>query len=374
MTTIVLSAGGTGGHLFPAQALAQELLRRGRRIVVMTDGRGRHYESAFPDATIASVPSATFAGGAFSRIMAPFRIAVGVAAAFGKLLRLRPSAVIGFGGYPSLPVMAAACIAGFPTAIHEQNAVLGRVNRLLAPRVEIIAGSLPLVRFLPPNADRVIYTGNPVRAEAAKLGTAPYEPPSKGGEFRLLIFGGSQGARALSEIVPQAIARLASPLRDRLQIVQQCRSEDIDSVRAIYAAAGVTSELAGFFEDLPARMAAAHLVICRSGASTVSELAAIGRPSILVPYPFATDDHQTANAGVMVDAAAGWCVQQRDLSPVMLASMIARILDDPEELVKRAHAAKALAAPDAAQRLADLVDRIAGIHSAAAMPMAKGGA
>lgn len=364
MTTIVLSAGGTGGHLFPAQALAQELLRRGRRIVVMTDARGRHYDSAFPGATIAAVPSATFAGGLLSHVLAPFQILGGVAIGMAKLLRLRPAAVIGFGGYPSLPVMAAAWLAGIPTAIHEQNAVLGRVNRQMAAHVKAVAASFPFARFAPRDMNRVVYTGNPVRAEAAKFGSAPYEQPLPGGEFRLLVFGGSQGAHALSEIVPAAIALLSSSLRERLQIVQQCRPEDIDSVRAAYAAAGVKGELASFFDDLPARMAAAQLVICRSGASTVSELAVIGRPAILVPYPFAKDDHQTANAHVLADAGAAWCVQQADLLPETLASVLERILKSPEELTRRAEAAHSLAKPDAAQRLADLVDRIAGIRSA----------
>ena len=362
MTTIVLSAGGTGGHLFPAQALAQELLRRGRRIVVMTDARGRHYDSAFPGAVIAAVPSASFAGRSLgSRLLAPFQILGGIAVGLGKLLRLRPAAVIGFGGYPSLPVMTAAWLIGFPTIIHEQNAVLGRVNRRLAARVKAVAASFPLVRFAPKDSSRVVYTGNPVRAEAARLAGASYVPPAPAGQIRLLVFGGSQGARALSEIVPAAVALLSSALRERLQIVQQCRSEDIDSVRTAYAAADVKVELASFFDDLPARMAAAHLVICRSGASTISELAVIGRPAILVPYPFATDDHQTANAGVLTAASAAWCIQQRDLSATTLAPMLEQILNAPEELANRAHGARSVAKTDAAQRLADLVDRIAGV-------------
>jgi len=357
MTTIVLSAGGTGGHLFPAQALAAELLRRGRKIVVMTDARGRNYGTAFPGASIEAVPAATFADRSlFARLAAPFEILFGVCVGFRKLLRLKPAAVIGFGGYPSLPVIIAAWLGGYPTAVHEQNAVLGRVNRQMATYVRAVAASFPLVRFAPKDSSRVVYTGNPVRPEAAKLAGSLYESPAPNGAIRLLVFGGSQGARALSELVPAAVVLLPSSLRERVQIVQQCRPEDIDSVRAAYRAADVKVELASFFNDLPERMAAAHLVIARSGASTISELAVIGRPAILIPYPFATDDHQTANAAVMADAKAAWIVQQRDLSAARLAQMLTDILGAPEDLAAHAAAAHALAKPDAAARLADLVD------------------
>ena len=357
MTTIVLTAGGTGGHLFPAQALAAELIRRGRKIVVMTDARGKNYNAAFPGASIETVPSASFADrNVVSLFLAPFEIVAGVVTAFGKLLRLKPAAVVGFGGYPSLPVMLAAIVGRYPTATHEANAIPGRVNRLVADRVRAVAGSLPFARFAPRDANKVVYTGNPVRPEAAALAGAPYETPS--GRIRLLIFGGSQGAHALSEIVPAAIARLPAGTRARLDIVQQCRPEDLDAVRAAYAKADLHPELAGFFTDLPARMAKAHLVISRSGASTAAELAVIGRPSILIPFPFATDDHQTANAQVLADAGAAWTVQQGDLSPEKLAAMLADVFDNPAELAKRAAAARALGKPDAAQRLADLVDKL----------------
>ncbi|HTT84036.1 MAG TPA: undecaprenyldiphospho-muramoylpentapeptide beta-N-acetylglucosaminyltransferase [Rhizomicrobium sp.] len=363
MTTIVLSAGGTGGHLFPAQALAGELARRGRRVVVMTDRRGRNYESAFPDAAIEQVPAGSFAGAMLVRLFAPLKILAGVLVSFAKLRRLRPAAVIGFGGYPSLPVMTAARLGGYPTAIHEQNAVLGRVNRRLAAQVNAVAASLPLSRFLPKEMSRVVYTGNPVRPEAAKLAAANYEPPAADGPIHVLIFGGSQGARALSELVPAAIARLPQILRVRLEVTQQCRTEDVEQVRGVYAAINVKAELRTFFEDLPVRMATAHLVIARSGASTVCELAVIGRPAILIPFPFATDDHQTANATVLADAGAAWLVQQRDLTEQKLAGMLEEILADPSELVRRARAAHALGKPDATACLADLVDRVAGAET-----------
>lgn len=359
MTTIVLSAGGTGGHLFPAQALAGELTRRGRQVVVMTDRRGRNYESAFPGAIIEQVPAGTFAGSLAARLSAPLKIIAGMLVSFAKLRRIRPAAVVGFGGYPSLPVMTAARFGGYATAIHEQNAVLGRVNRRLAGRVKALAASLPLSRFLPKDPSRVVYTGNPVRPEAAKLASIGYAAPGANDPVHLLIFGGSQGARALSELVPAAIARLPDALRARLEITQQCRPEDMEQVSAAYDRIAVKAELKIFFDDLPARMADAHLVISRSGASTVCELAVIGRPAILIPFPFATDDHQTANAAVFAEADAAWLVQQRDLTEQKLATMLEAILADPSELARRAEAAHALGKPDATTRLADLVDRIA---------------
>ncbi len=359
MTTVVLSAGGTGGHLFPAQALAQELLRRGRRIVVMTDARGRNYGGQFPGAAIETVPSASFADRSLVALLAaPFEIICGIVVGIAKLMRLRPAVIVGFGGYPSFPVMIAARLAGFSTAVHEQNAVLGRVNRHVGARV--VAASFPLARFAPNDKSRVVYTGNPVRPQVQRLSDASYTAPRAGEVVRLLDFGGSQGARALSELVPAAIAQLPAAMRARLDIVQQCRAEDIENVRTAYAAAHVRAELAGFFGDLPERMARAHLVLSRSGASTISELTAIGRPSILIPFPFATDDHQTANARVLAEAGAAWVVQQRELSAEKLAKLLQDIVSAPEELNRRAAAAHALGKPDAAARLADLVDQIGG--------------
>ncbi|MGH6872367.1 MAG: undecaprenyldiphospho-muramoylpentapeptide beta-N-acetylglucosaminyltransferase [Rhizomicrobium sp.] len=355
MSTVVLSAGGTGGHLFPAQALAAELSRRGRKIVVMTDARGTQYPTYFPGAGIEIVPSATFGGGV-SNLTAPFKILAGIAVAMTKLARIKPAAVVGFGGYPSLPVMLAAVFSGLPTAVLAPDSVLGRANRLVADQVNAIAGGLPLKRFQPKDMDKVTYTGNPVRPEAVAMKDAPYSVPAADGTLNLLVFGGSQGAHALSEIVPAAVALLPDALKARLRVVQQCRPEDIDMTRAGYA--GVTAELASFFNDMPQRMAKAQLVICRSGVGTVSELAVIGRPSILIPYPFATDDHQTTNASVLTDAGAAWSVQQRDLTPAKLAALLQEAFADPAELARRAAAAHALGKPDAAQRFADLVDSL----------------
>jgi UDP-N-acetylglucosamine--N-acetylmuramyl-(pentapeptide) pyrophosphoryl-undecaprenol N-acetylglucosamine transferase len=326
----------------------------------MTDGRGHNYSQAFPGAEIATVPAATFAGrGALGRASALATIFLGVIAALRKFLRLRPRAVVGFGGYPSLPVMTAAWIAHIPAALHEQNAVPGRVNRLLARRVNRIAASFPFARFTPPHPEKIVFTGNPVRPAAAQMRDTPYVPPRAGEEIRLLIFGGSQGARALSELVPAALGMLPSGLRLRLAITQQARGEDLEMVNAAYKASGIKCETAAFFNDLPQRMASAHLVIARSGASTLSEITVIGRPAILIPYPFATDDHQAANAAVLERAGAAWVVAQNQLDAAKLAGMLTEILSDPELLAARAAAAKTLGHPDAAQRLADLAQQLA---------------
>lgn len=357
MKTVVLSAGGTGGHLFPAQALAEELVRRGTRIVVMTDGRGANFTRAFPGASIETVPAATFADRTLGlRILAMIEIAIGILSARVKLARIKPAAVIGFGGYPSLPVMLAASFAHLPTAILEQNTVLGRVNRLVANRMRVVAAAFPIVRYAPRDASKIVMTGNPVRPEVLEAANTPYDPPAAEGKLHLLVFGGSQGARALSEIVPMAIALLSEDMKVRLQIVQQCRPEDLENVRAAYAGAKVCAELAAFFTDMPKRIATAHLVIARSGAGTLAELAVIGRPAILIPLPAATDDHQTPNANVFADAGAGWRVPQDQLTPQFLAAMLEQAFSLPDDLVKRAAAARALAKPDAAARLADVID------------------
>jgi UDP-N-acetylglucosamine--N-acetylmuramyl-(pentapeptide) pyrophosphoryl-undecaprenol N-acetylglucosamine transferase len=354
MSVIVLSAGGTGGHLFPAQALAGELTRRGRDIVVMTDTRFANYATHFPGARIETVPSSPF-----NTIAAPFKILLGAFQALRKLKRLRPDAVIGFGGYPSVPVMLAANFARLNTGIIEQNAVVGRANRLVMDKVKLVAAAFPIARFAPRDTSKIVLTGNPLRPEVEALWGAPYDAPMFGGPLNLLVFGGSQGARALSEIVPAAITRLPRDLKTRLRIVQQCRAEDLDKVREIYDNAEIKAELAPFFSDLPRRMAEAHLVIARSGAGTVAELMAIGRPAILVPLPGALDDNQTPNADIIANADAGWRVRQSDLTPDALARMLADIFSGPAALAHKAAAAHALATPHAAARLADAVEQLA---------------
>jgi UDP-N-acetylglucosamine--N-acetylmuramyl-(pentapeptide) pyrophosphoryl-undecaprenol N-acetylglucosamine transferase len=354
MSVVVLSAGGTGGHLFPAQALAGELSRRGRKIVVMTDSRFANYATEFPGAQIETVPSSPL-----NSLLAPLKIAAGVFLAFTKLLRLKPAAVIGFGGYPSVPVMLAASLARLPTAIIEQNAVVGRANRLLMNKVRLMAAAFPIARFAPRDKSKIVLTGNPLRAEVTALWGAGYTPPAKDGVLRLLVFGGSQGARAFSQIVPAALTRLPHDLKLRLSVVQQCRPEDLDNVREIYAHAEIRAELKTFFTDLPARMAASHLVIGRAGAGTVAELMAVGRPAILVPLPYALDDNQTPNADILANAGAGWRMREADLTPEALARMLTGIFADPEDLKTRAVKAHALATPNAAAKLADLVERLA---------------
>jgi UDP-N-acetylglucosamine--N-acetylmuramyl-(pentapeptide) pyrophosphoryl-undecaprenol N-acetylglucosamine transferase len=351
---IVLSAGGTGGHLFPAQALAAELVNRGRQIVVMTDARFAHYSTHFPGATIQTVPSSPF-----NSVLAPFKIAAGVLAAAMRLMKLKPAAVIGFGGYPSVPVMLAATLLRLPTAIIEQNAVVGRANRLVMNKVKTVAAAFPIARFAPADPYKVVLTGNPLRPEVEALWGASYNVPDSSGPLRILVFGGSQGARALSEIVPAALTRLPHDLKMRLNVVQQCRPEDIDQVRQIYSNAEIRAQLESFFGDLPRRMAETHLVIARSGAGTVAELMAIGRPAILVPLPGALDDNQAPNADILARAEAGWKVRQSDLNPDSLAQMIMKAFADPMALARMAARAHALATPNAAQKLADVVEDLA---------------
>jgi UDP-N-acetylglucosamine--N-acetylmuramyl-(pentapeptide) pyrophosphoryl-undecaprenol N-acetylglucosamine transferase len=355
----VLAAGGTGGHLFPAEALAGELMTRGHEIVVMTDKRGTGYGDVFPGADIAIVPSAAFSDRSIlGLISAPFEILAGIAVSFAKLKKLKPSAVVGFGGYPSVPVMLAACLGGLPTAILSPDALLGRANRLLMNYVKAIAANFTLVRFLPRHPDKIVYTGNPLRPEVIALHAAPYEAPT--GVIRLLVFGGSQGARVFSERVPNAIDRLPAPIKARLEIVQQCRPEDIEGVRRVYERMNVKAELAPFFKDMPQRIADAHLVIARAGAGTVSELACIGRPAILVPLPHALDDNQTPNAEALVAVGGGWRLPQKDFTPEKLSDMLAEAFADPAGLAKRAAAALTLARPNATRALADLVEKLEG--------------
>src|SRR5471030_390477 len=353
MSIIVLSAGGTGGHLFPAQALAGELVRRGRDIVVVTDARFANYATQFPGAAIATVPSSPF-----NAAVAPFKIAAGVLVALLKLLKLKPAAVIGFGGYPSVPVMLAATWLRLPTAIIEQNAVVGRANRLVMNKVSRVAAAFPIARFAPADTSKIVLTGNPLRPEVEALWGAAYTVPEAGGPLRLLVFGGSQGARALSQIVPAALTRLPQDMKMRLWVVQQCRPEDIEQVREIYRNAEIRAELQSFFADLPGRMVETHLVIARAGAGTVAELMAIGRPAILVPLLGALDDNQTRNADILAKAEAGWRVAQRDFSPDSLAQMLIRIFGDSLALARRATAAHALAVPRAAEKLADAVESL----------------
>lgn len=360
--TVVLAAGGTGGHLFPAEALARALQARGHAVALFTDPRGGNYSDRFPGAEIVRVRSGTPSGrGMIGRVALLGEIAAGVFGARAALRRLRPAAVVGFGGYPALPSMIAARRAGLPTVIHEQNAVLGRVNRLLARRVTRVALSLPETRAITPaDAGRAEVVGNPVRPAILAVREQPYPVPAGERPFNLLVTGGSQGARIFSEIVPQAVARLSEGLRARLSIVQQARAEDLAGVQAAYAGLGVTARVEGFIRDMPEQLAAAHLCIMRSGASSVAELAVAGRPAILVPYPHAMDDHQTANAQALSGQGAAILRPQTGLDAAALADDIETLAAAPARLSAMAEAARRLGRPDAAERLADLVEKLIG--------------
>jgi len=361
---VLLAAGGTGGHLFPAEALANALARRGIAVDLATDRRAAGYAGKFPARRIHVLPSDTL------RSRNPLRLALtllvlgyGILRAVLLLLWLRPAAVVGFGGYPTLPPVLAAWLLRIPRIVHEQNAVLGRANRLLAARASAIATGYPgILAQKAALAIKAVHTGNPVRAAVREAAAHAYEEPAAGKPFRLLVFGGSQGARIMSEIVPGAIERSAAPLRARIRVVQQCRAEDIGEVKAIYARLGVPADLAVFFNDMPERIAASHLVIARSGASTVAELAAIGRPSILVPLPHALDQDQLANATVLVAAGGALLIRQDGFSAERLAQELSQLAEKPAMLAGMAAAARAAGRADAAERLADLVMRVAGIE------------
>jgi UDP-N-acetylglucosamine--N-acetylmuramyl-(pentapeptide) pyrophosphoryl-undecaprenol N-acetylglucosamine transferase len=357
---VLLAAGGTGGHLFPAEALAAALAKRGVAVELATDARAVGYGGKFPARATHVIPSAT-PRGLFGYAKAGAVITLGMAKAYGLLGRLRPAAVVGFGGYPSIPAVLAARLRRIPSLIHEQNGVMGRANRLLAPRVTAIATSFSGVLDAEPAlARKATRTGNPLRP-AVIAAIAPYAQPAPDGPFRLLAFGGSQGARIMADVVPPAVERFDEKVRARLSVVQQARSEDIDRVRSTYARLGVAAEVAPFFHDLPARISATHLVVSRSGASTVAELAALGRPAVLVPLPHALDQDQLANARVLEAAGGAILLRQDAFTPERLAREVIALAADPARLAAMASGASSAGAPDAAERLAELVMRVSGL-------------
>jgi len=362
---VLLAAGGTGGHLFPAEALADAFKRRGVVVDLATDERATRYGHDFPARTTHVIPSATIRGrDPLSLVKTAALLGVGAMKSLLLLRRIRPVAVVGFGGYPTLPPVLAATLRRIPTVIHDANAVMGRANRMLAPRVTAIATSFPGMKLDDALAAKATTTGNPVRPMVLAAAAQPYAAPTPGGTLNLLITGGSQGARVMADVVPPAIEAMAPELRARLAIVQQARGEDETRVRDAYARLGVKAEVAPFFSDLPARIAATHLVVSRSGASTVAELAAIGRPSILVPLPHALDQDQLANATVLANAGGAIVLKQDDFTPARLASEIAALAADPAKLSAMAAGAKSAGVLDAADRLADLVLRVAGVVAA----------
>lgn len=354
----LIAAGGTGGHMFPAQALAEVLLAHGWRVKLSTDDRGARYASGFPDAvTREIVPSATTArGGILGKLTAPLKIAAGVLAARGAFRRDRPDVVVGFGGYPTIPAMSAALTMGMPRMIHEQNGVMGRVNAIFAPRVNRVACGIWPTDL--PDGVNSIHTGNPVRQAVMDRAGADYTPPGDG-PLNLLVIGGSQGARVLSDTVPAAVAALPQDLRARLHVAHQARAEDHDRVVQAYADAGINADVQPFFADVPQRLQDSQLVISRAGASSVADITAIGRPSILIPYAAASGDHQSANARPLADAGAAIVLPESVLDAASLTRDIAAILSDAARASDMAEAARALGRPDAARRLYDLVTELA---------------
>lgn len=364
---IVLAAGGTGGHIFPAEALAEVLLKKGERVVLVTDHRFAHYKSGvLASVETRTIRAGTVSGGWHKKIIGVAGIVLGIAQAHGVLRNLKPKAVVGFGGYPSFPTVFSAAGQGIPTIIHEQNSVLGRANRLLASRAGRIATSFPDTQMLSEkDAGKVFLTGNPVRASVRALRDVPYPTLMQDGKMHILVTGGSQGAAVFSQVVPEAIALLPASLRARVRVDQQCREQELAAAKERYGAIGVNADLGTFFVDLPARLAASHLVIARSGASTVSELAVAGRPAILVPLPTAMDNHQYYNANAFEDVGGGWVMAQDGFTPAALAARLESFLTAPDALAKAAAGARKLGAFDAAEKLAMLVLQVvAGEYAA----------
>jgi UDP-N-acetylglucosamine--N-acetylmuramyl-(pentapeptide) pyrophosphoryl-undecaprenol N-acetylglucosamine transferase len=357
----VLAAGGTGGHMIPAHALAEELRGRGHGVLLITDERGRRFPGIFEQVPVHVLPAGRLGGGPIGWLKAGGAGARGRAEAKRLYREHRPDAVIGFGGYPAFPALLAASALRIPTILHEQNAVMGRVNRLLAGEAEAIGTAYGRVERLKPGyRDKTVLIGNPVRDEIARLGELPFPPFDGVAPLKILVTGGSQGAIVLGQVVPEGLGMLQPSLRHRLQVVQQCRPDDIERVRGQYAQLGIPAELMTYIEDMPAKLADAHLVIGRAGASTIAELTVAGRPAILVPFAAATDDHQTANAREMVEAGGARAIAQDGFTPRVLARQIEALAMDPVALDNAAARALTVGRPHAARDLADLAERIGG--------------
>lgn len=354
---VLLAAGGTGGHVFPSQALAGALQERGYRLAHVTDRRGGEYGDGGNGAANYRISAGRVTtGGVAARLCGAAELILGFAQSTRLLRRLRPRVVVGFGGYASVPVVMAAALLSVPIVVHEQNAVMGRANRLLAPRANIIATSFAEVSGVKQrDRARIRLTGNPVRPAVAELADRPFTAPDPDGAVRVLVLGGSQGASVFAHVVPDAVARTSAALKGRIQLSLQCRAEDLDGARQACARLGVTAELASFFDDVPERLAQAHLVICRAGASTTAELTAAGRPAILVPYPNAMDDHQSANARAVAKAGGAEVIAEPDFTPAMLALRLDGLLDDGARLGDMAQKSRQTGQPLAAVLLADVV-------------------
>lgn len=357
--TILLAAGGTGGHLFPAEALAHELVARGWEVHLATDDRVGRFSGNFPAAAIHRIPAATLGGRnplALARAM--WTIWRGVRQASVLIRSIGARAVVGFGGYPTLPPLYAATRLGVPSAVHEANVVMGRANKALGGRVTAIAGGF-LTEAASGHPEKYVFTGNPVRRPVLEALSVPYAPPAAGEPFRLLVFGGSQGAQFFSDAVPAALKLMPASERRRIAVTQQARAEDLERAERAYAGLGVEAELQPFFTDMARRLAAAHLVVSRAGASTVTELSVLGRPALLVPYPHALDHDQAANAAALAAAGGAEVHPQATLTPERLAARLTALMGDPAGLAAMAAAARSTGRPDAARLLADLTEAIA---------------
>jgi UDP-N-acetylglucosamine--N-acetylmuramyl-(pentapeptide) pyrophosphoryl-undecaprenol N-acetylglucosamine transferase len=355
--TIFLATGGTGGHVFPARALAAELLSRGYDVTIVTDQRGQNYERLFADCRIHRIDAASPSGASpLGKVSAALSITRGVAQARRLIAEEAPIAFVGFGGYPSLPTMFAGLASRLPTVLHEQNAVLGRVNKLLAGWVRGLAVSFEDTLGIDiNNEDNVIVTGNPVRAEIVAAGQSKYVGPKNQEPLRLFVFGGSQGARILSQIVPEAVLLANTDGVRPIQVMQQCRSEDVEQVQSLYRQMNIDAVVQEFFDDMPRQFACAHLVVARAGAGTIFEIAAAGRPSILVPFAAAADDHQTRNAAALASGGGALVMSEAELTARKLGCVLTELANDPDQLSSMAAAAKSFASEDAAARLADFV-------------------
>jgi UDP-N-acetylglucosamine--N-acetylmuramyl-(pentapeptide) pyrophosphoryl-undecaprenol N-acetylglucosamine transferase len=354
----VLAAGGTGGHMIPAHALAAELKGRGHGVLLITDDRGARFPGLFKDVPVHILPAGRLGGGPIGWLKAASAVVRGRGEAKRLYRDHRPDAVVGFGGYPAFPSLLAASALNIPTVLHEQNAVIGRVNRLLAGEAEAIGTAYDQIDRLKPRYQaKAVLVGNPVREEIARLGELPFPAFDEFAPLKILITGGSQGATVLSQIVPAGLGMLDASLRRRLQVVQQCRPDDIERVRGQYADLGIPAELMTYIEDMPDKLADAHLVIGRAGASTIAELSAAGRPAILIPYAAATHDHQTANAREMVKAGGARAIQEANFTPQVLARQIEALAMDPVALNNAAGRALSVGRPHAARDLADLVEQ-----------------
>jgi UDP-N-acetylglucosamine--N-acetylmuramyl-(pentapeptide) pyrophosphoryl-undecaprenol N-acetylglucosamine transferase len=357
----VLAAGGTGGHMIPAHALAAELKGRGHGVMLITDDRGARFPGLFDGMPVQILPAGRLGGGPIQLLKALVAVVKGRREAKSLYRDFDPKVVVGFGGYPAFPSLLAASAMKIPTILHEQNAVLGRVNRLLAADAVVIGTAYDEVgRLRAKDEEKVVLVGNPVREEITRLGEMPFPPFDEFAPLRLLVTGGSQGASVLSAVVPAGLGMLEPSLRRRLQVVQQCRPEDIEIVRKFYADLGIPAELMTYIEDMPAKIADAHLVIGRAGASTVAELTAAGRPAILVPYAAATDDHQSFNAREMVKAGGARAIAEGNFTPEVLARQVEALSMDPVALANAAARALSVGRPHAARDLADLVERVGG--------------